>query len=96
MMNVVFNDMTRKDLPNILYQLLQKLGGKASMMTIFREFWKVYGNQLSPTDDMFYTWNYDIRWAATQLRQQKRMRGASTKENTHGVPVSPKGIWEII
>ena len=30
--------MTRKDLPDILYQLIKELGGSAAMMTIFRKF----------------------------------------------------------
>ena len=87
--------MTRKDLPEILYELIKELGGKAKMMEIFKVFWQKYKNQLNETEDLFYTWNYDIRWAATQLRKQKRMKPASIQENTHGANISPKGIWEL-
>lgn len=46
---------------------------------------------------MFYTWNYDIRWAATELRKEGRMKPAYSKENPGElVDESPKGIWEII
>jgi len=88
--------MKRKDLPDILYDIIDKLGGRAQMMDIFKSFWAKYKHELKETDDMFYTWNYDIRWAATQLRKEKRMKQAETRENTYGNPVSPKGIWEII
>lgn len=88
--------MTRTDLPNILYQIIDELGGRAKMMDIFKSFWAKYKNVLNEDEDIFYTWNYDIRWAATQLRKEKRMKPAETRENTCGAPVSPKGIWEII
>ena len=88
--------MTRKDLPDILYQLIKELGGSATMMTIFRKFWADHKSELKENDDMFYTWNYDIRWAATKLRKEGRMKKASRQENTHGLDVSSKGIWEII
>ena len=87
--------MKRADLPDILYEILRDLNGRAPMMIVFRYFWNKYGKTLSPEDDMFYTWTYDIRWAATQLRQKDRMKPASTKENTHGSTISPRGIWEI-
>lgn len=90
------NKMKRQDLPNLLYSLIKDLGGSASMMEIFREFWKRYEPLLKSSGDLFYTWNYDIRWAATQLRNANRMKPASKQENTHGAPTSPKGIWEII
>lgn len=88
--------MTRKDLPNILYQIIYELGGSAEMIDIFKSFWSKYKNVLKETDDIFYTWNYDMRWAATQLRKDNRMKPAKTKENTLGASESPKGIWEII
>lgn len=89
--------MVRNDLPDLLYKTIQSLGGKASMMDIFREFWKLYANKLDPAEDMFYTWNYDIRWAATELRKNGRMKPAHSKENPGELEdESPKGIWEII
>ncbi|MDE7405580.1 MAG: hypothetical protein K2M89_01740 [Clostridiales bacterium] len=88
--------MTRKDLPDILYQLIKELGGSAAMMTIFRKFWKEHKNEIQEGDDFFYTWNYDIRWAATKLRKEGRMKEASRQENTHGANISSRGIWEII
>lgn len=41
------------------------------MMEVFRSFWKHYGQNFTESDDMFYTWNYDIRWAATELRTKE-------------------------
>ena len=88
--------MTRKELPDLLYKTLKELGGSANMMDVFRKFWNEHKDKLKETDDIFYTWNYDIRWAATQLRKQGKMKPAAVQENTYGYDMSPKGIWEII
>lgn len=87
--------MKRSDLPEMLYCTLKELGGSASMMDVFRKFWYDNKDKLNETDDIFYTWNYDIRWAATQLRKQGKMKLASKQENTYGKDMSPKGVWEI-
>ncbi len=88
--------MTRSDLPNILYSILKQLGGSATMMDVFKKFWVDNKHKLHETDDIFYSWNFDIRWAATQLRKQGKMKPATKKENTHGSDMSPKGVWEIL
>lgn len=79
--------MTRYDLPDLLYKVIKSLGGGAPTINIFRRFWHTYESDLKKSGDLFYTWNYDIRWAATELRKQGRMLDASQ---------SPKGVWEII
>lgn len=88
--------MKRKDLPNLLYELIQDMGGSATMMDIFKKFWERYKTSLESSGDLFYTWNYDIRWAATNLRKTNRMQPASKQENVYGASISPKGKWEII
>jgi hypothetical protein len=88
--------ITKQDLPNILHKLLHdNFNGRAEMMDIFKKFYKVYEDALKNSDDLFYTWNYDIRWAATELRKQKIMKPASSKENPEGLYESPRGIWEL-
>ncbi|MCL2176555.1 MAG: hypothetical protein FWB72_01180 [Firmicutes bacterium] len=88
--------MKRKDLPQILYELIKDMGGSGKMMDIFKKFWEQNKNAISDKSDLFYTWNYDIRWAATKLRREKRMKPASRQENTYGLDMSSRGIWEII
>jgi len=87
--------MEKKDLPDLLYNTIKSLKGRSSMMAIFREFWRTHASKLKDEDELFYTWNYDIRWAATQLRKEGRMKPACSQENPHGLETSPKGIWEI-
>lgn len=78
--------MTRQDLPEKLYNILKSMGGKGTILEICKAFWAEYEIDLKKSGDLFYTWQYDIRWAATELRKSKRMR--STEE-------SQRGIWEL-
>jgi len=89
--------MKREDLPDILYNIIKSFpNGSATMQQIFRRFWNLYKKKLNEADDIFYTWNYEIRWAATELRKQGRMKPAHSRENTRGgEDTSRIGIWEI-
>lgn len=77
----------RYDLPELLYQALKSLGGKSNIVEVCKFIWNNYENDLKSSGDLFYTWQYDIRWAATELRKLNKMKDKN---------VSPKGIWEII
>lgn len=75
--------MKKHDLIDSLYDTIKQLGGKAVMIDIFCKFGDLHGKNLNTYDDLFCTWNYDICWAATELRKQGKMKPASTKENPH-------------
>ncbi len=79
--------MRRDDLPDILYCTIKDMGGKADIIGICKYVWNHYQDELKKSRDLFYTWQYDIRWAATELRKTKRMKAAEQ---------SPRGIWEIV
>lgn len=79
--------MTKEMLPNLLYGVLRDMGGHGAIVDICKRFWCEYENELKKSGDLFYTWQYDIRWAATTLRKTGRMKDAN---------LSPSGVWEII
>lgn len=79
--------MTRYDLPDMLYAAIKAMGGKTNIIDVCKYFWEHHGPELQSSGDLFYTWQYDIRWAATELRKSKRMKAAE---------ISPRGIWEIV
>ncbi len=78
--------MKKTDLPQYLYSTMIVIGGKGSIIDICKSFWKEHRQELEQSGNLFYTWQYDIRWAATELRNQKKLKAAN---------ISPKGIWEI-
>ncbi len=79
--------LTRYDLADILYKSLKALGGSATIVEVCKYVWNNFEAQLQSSGDLFYTWQYDIRWAATTLRKAKRMKDANA---------SPVGVWEAI
>lgn len=79
--------MTKDMLPDLLYDVLQEMGGCGAIVLVCKKFWAKHENELKKSGDLFYTWQYDIRWAATTLRKTGRMIDAK---------VSPSGVWEII
>ncbi len=76
----------RTDLKDWLVEALKANGGRGSIVQLCRYVWEYYEQELRNSGDLFYTWQYDIRWAATQLRQARLMRDADD---------SPQGIWEL-
>ena len=45
--------MERENLPDILHEILKDLGGRVSMMDVFKNFWKKYKGELRESDDIF-------------------------------------------
>jgi len=79
--------VTRYDLPDILYMSIKDMGGQTNIIDVCKYVWEKYEDDLRHSGDLFYSWQYDIRWAATELRKSERMKAAE---------ISPRGIWEII
>lgn len=65
---------------------LTTLGGTASIVEVCRFIWRNHEDDLWEAGDLFYTWQYDVRWAATDLRGRGIMRSDSE---------SPRGVWEL-
>jgi hypothetical protein len=69
-----------------IVEALQDFGGRATLIDVCRHVWEHHEVELADSDALFYTWQYDIRWAATQLRTSGKMRAASK---------SLRGVWEL-
>lgn len=78
--------LKRHDLPDIVEEALKSLGGKGNIVEVCKYVWDNYQSELQNSNHLFYTWQYDIRWAATTLRKNKKMKSAK---------ISPSGVWEL-
>lgn len=78
--------LSRHDLPQILEEALKYLGGQGTIVEVCRYIWENYEKELRESNDLFYTWQYDIRWAATALRKANKM---------HSAEMSPTGTWQL-
>ncbi|MHB8382334.1 MAG: hypothetical protein ACYDC3_08335 [Candidatus Binataceae bacterium] len=65
---------------------IQQLGGSVSLVEVAKKIWNDHEGELRKGGNLFYTWQYDMRWAAERLRKQGTLKSAS---------ISPRGIWEL-
>lgn len=77
----------RKDLRNWIIEALKANNGSASLIEVCDYVWKNYEKELRISGNLFFTWQYDIRWVANQLRREGIMREVDS---------SRKGIWELL
>ena len=64
-----------------IIEALEELGGEARQIDVAKVVWRRHENDLRESGDLFYRWQYDLRWAATSLRKDGRLQ-----ENARGKP----------
>lgn len=67
-------------------EALEHLGGRGTIVEVCRQIWHSHETDLRALGDPFYTWQYDVRWAAFTLRDSGETK--ITKQGTHSV-------WEL-
>src|SRR5204863_10199434 len=67
-------------------EALGQMGGSAKLIDVVKRVLKNHDHEIEASGDSFFTWQYDIRWAATMLCKQKELKAAET---------SPMGVWEL-
>lgn len=82
----MLNLIAKNRLIDWLEEVLRAKGGRASLIEVCKYVWEHHEQELRDSGDLFYTWQYDIRWAATALRK----KGIMVNKD-----VSPRGIWEL-
>jgi hypothetical protein len=75
---------TKYDLADWVVDALRALGGSASLIAVCRQIWEQHEAELRRSGDLFFTWQYDTRWAAYRLRVQRRLRPASESPRGSG------------
>jgi len=78
--------LVRSDLQEIVIEALNSLGGQGTIVEVAKHIWEKYKEKLEKSGDLFYTWQYDMRWAATKLRNENIILPAE---------VSQKGQWRL-
>ena len=64
-----------------LVEALESMGGSGSVLEVSRQVWRRHQRDIENAGDLLYTWQYDLRWAATALRKTGRLA-----ENSRGEP----------
>jgi hypothetical protein len=79
--------MTKDDLPDVVTKTLKALGGTANVVVVAKEIWKQHQSELSNSGDLFFTWQYDMRWAAQKLRDAGKL--SHVRENG-------RSAWQLV
>ncbi|MFC7400309.1 hypothetical protein ACFQU1_24210 [Chelatococcus sp. GCM10030263] len=79
--------MKRTDLPTVLEETLRALGGTATIVEVARRIWEKHEAELRASGDLFFTWQYDVRWAAQRLRDAKKL--TYSRRDT-------RQVWQLI
>jgi hypothetical protein len=64
-------------------EALRSLAGQAKIIDVHKKVWEMHEEEIRKAGDLFYEWQYEIRWAADLLRREKKIR-------------SNRGTWEIL
>jgi hypothetical protein len=78
--------VTKSILTEWLLDALNANGGRARIAKICKYIWDNHETELRDAGDLFYTWQYDVRWAADKLRRNGKMKPAYA---------SPQVVWEL-
>lgn len=64
---------SKHDLKEWILEALHELGGSGTVVDVCQVVWRRHEGDLRQSGNLFYTWQYDIRWAAQQLRDAGRL-----------------------
>ena len=62
--------ITRDTLMDWIVDALRARGGGSNVVGVAKYIWDHHEHELRESGDLFYTWQYDIRWAAKKLRDR--------------------------
>ena len=77
---------SKDDLQGWIIEALGDLGGSGSLLEVTKAVWNRHEADLRASGDLFYTWQYDLRWAAQKLRDSGRLKPKHGKRG---------GPWEL-
>lgn len=76
----------RKLLQAWVLEAVRTCGGSASLLDVAKHIWAKHETELRASGPLFYTWQYDMRWAADALRRAGLFKPSA---------LSAPGMWEI-
>ena len=76
----------REDLKTWVIDALRAHGNSATIVEVCQHIWEHHEMELKSSGDLFYTWQYDMRWAGQELRNNGTLRPV------HG---SRFRLWEL-
>jgi hypothetical protein len=60
----------KKDLERWVLEGIRANGGSATVVQVAKHIWAHHRDELELSGDLFFTWQYDMRWVAQTLRNR--------------------------
>jgi hypothetical protein len=76
----------REILMDWVAEALRARRGASSVVGVAKFIWDLHEGELRSAGELFYTWQYDMRWAAKKLRDRGVMKSVAD---------SKKQTWEL-
>jgi hypothetical protein len=73
--------VSREMLKAWVIEALEELGGSGRQIEVAKIVWRRHETELRASGDIFYRWQYDLRWAAHELRREGLLA-----DNARGAP----------
>lgn len=77
----------KTDLRSWVTEALTDLGGEAHHVRVAEYVWSHHQDELRDSGDLFYTWQYDLRWAAQRLRDDSYLEPIGDRRD---------GVWRLV
>lgn len=77
----------RKHYKYWIYDALRALGGRGDLVQVNKQIWKQHQDEIKKSGDSFYNWQYEVRWAGSELRKEGMLK--PEKEQVK------RGTWEL-
>jgi hypothetical protein len=68
--------ITKTDLKIWILGALKDLNGSGRIVQVAKHIWDNHESDLRGAGDLFYTWQYDMRWAAQELQDEGKISKA--------------------
>jgi hypothetical protein len=68
--------ITKSDLKSWVLAALGDMGGTGRIVEIAKHIWDRHERDLEKGGDIFYTWQYDMRWVAQELQNEGKISKA--------------------
>lgn len=67
----------KADLQEWVIEALKYLGGEAHLTRVAEHIWENRESDLRASGDLFFTWQYDMRWSAQNLKEAGKLQKLS-------------------
>jgi hypothetical protein len=68
--------ITKADLKIWIIDALRDLGGQGRIWEMSKHIWDHHDKELKAAGPLFYTWQYDMRWAGQKLQKEGKLSKA--------------------